>query len=537
MKRGPDSAWTVEPFRLGTPDEFAQLRDLFVRLGFEEAPLCARFGIESVRELLILGEHGTYGRELPDDPTSVLVKLFVRGEQVSWNVVRSALPAGDLATIESLGVLHAALGRPELCVATISIDPVGELFVAADRLEGYDSTDAEAPSDFVYPPITAQTTRFLRLMPRERCDSALDIGTGSGILALVAASDFATAVTAVDIAERSVRFARFNAALNNLASVRALHGDLYDPIGREQFDLILAHPPYVPAFETEYVFRDAGEDGEQITRRIIAGLADHLRPGGQFFCGCMMTDRRGAPLEQRLRGMLGAASGEFDVIVAQEKTIDPIQFFARQARQGFAPIDGVARWQETVDRLEIEQMVVASLLMQRRESQRPVVTSRRALSPVTSSADLQWLARWLVATESWGPEDVRRLLGSRPRTLPRTELRSRSMLHDGQWSVAECLLVTLAPFAVEASCPTWYATLLQFCDGRMTAREHLQYLRDTHAVPESASEDAFAVMIKQLVDAGLVEVEEFRLPDATAMRETAGMRERTTDSRPVERAD
>jgi hypothetical protein len=145
--------------------------------------------------------------------------------------------------------------------------------------------------------------------------------------------------------------------------------------------------------------------------------------------------------------------------------------------------------------------------------------------------------RWLVGTVRWDANEMRRLLASRPRTLPHTELRSRSSLRDGQWSVEECLLITLAPFAVEAACPNWYATLLQFCDGRMTAREHLQYLRDTHAVPDTAPEEVFAMMIRQLVDAGLIEIDEFRLPDATAMRESAGVRERPTEGRPVERAD
>jgi hypothetical protein len=158
-------------------------------------------------------------------------------------------------------------------------------------------------------------------------------------------------------------------------------------------------------------------------------------------------------------------------------------------------------------------------------------------SPLTSGGDLQWVARWMVATSTWTPEDELRLLSSRPRTLPRTELRSRSRLAEGQWSTDECSLVTLSPFAVEASCPQWYATLLQWCDGRMTAREHLQYLRDTHAVPDDAPEEAFARMIRQLVDAGLVEIDEFRLPDATALRDTVGVREWERGSQPVERAD
>jgi len=192
---------------------------------------------------------------------------------------------------------------------------------------------------------------------------------------------------------------------------------------------------------------------------------------------------------------------------------------------------------ETLMRLGIQQLVFCSILLQRRGNERPVITTRRMLSPLTSGADLQWVLRWMIATATWDVTDSRRLLASRPRTLPHTELRSRSMLHEGKWAVDECQLVTMAPFAVEASCPNWYATLLQVCDGRTTAREHLQYLRETRAVPDSAPEDLFAMMIRQLVDAGLVEIDEFRLPDATAMRDSVGVRERAAEGGPVERAD
>jgi hypothetical protein len=235
--------------------------------------------------------------------------------------------------------------------------------------------------------------------------------------------------------------------------------------------------------------------------------------------------------------MLGDASAEFDVVIAQGRTADPLYFMADQARAGYSSFDRLAHWNELLERLHIEALVFVSILLQRRANARPVITTRRALSPLTASGDMQWVLRWMVATAGWDMSDARRLLNSRPRTLPRTELRSRSTLSDGQWSVEECQLVTLAPFAVEAACPNWYATLLQFCDGRMTAREHLQYLRDTRAVPDTAPEDLFASMIRQLVDAGLVEIDEFRLPDATALRESAGMRERARGSGPVERAD
>jgi len=374
-------------------------------------------------------------------------------------------------------------------------------------------------------------------MPRESCDHLLDMCTGTGVAGLIAAAKFARRVTLVDVAARSVRFAEFNVALNGLSNVRVLQGDVYEPVGDERFSVIIAHPPYVPALETEFVFRDAGVDGEQVTRKVIAGIGAHLAVGGQFFCECMLTERAGVTLEDRIREMLGAEREEVDVVIAQGRSTNPLHYLSDQARAGYSNFESLAQWSEILDELKIEQLVFVSLLMEKRANARPVITTRRALSPLTTAADMQWVLRWMVGTAGWDMADTRRLLASRPRTLPRTELRSRSLLHEGQWGVEECQLVTLAPFAVEAACPNWYATLLQFCDGRMTAREHLQYLRDTHAVPDTAPEDLFASMIRQLVDAGLVEIEEFRLPDATAMREEAGVRERAAGNTPVERAD
>ena len=530
-----ESNWTAEPFRLGTVDQFARVRELFVRAGFEETPICARAGIASLHELPVLQDRSAF-RE-PTDPQSLFVRLFLDCDRIPWSVVRTAMSASDLEALESLGLVHAAHDDGAMCASTVAIYPMEELFIASDRRHDFDSTASVPPSDLVFSPMTRETQRFLRLMPRESCDHLLDLCTGTGVAGLIAAAKFARQVTLVDIAARSVRFAAFNVALNALSNVRVLQGDVYEPVAGERFSVIVAHPPYVPALETEFVFRDAGVDGEQVTRKVIAGLGAHLAVGGQFFCECMLTERGDVTLEDRLREMLGTESEEFDVVIAQGRTSDPLHYLSDQARAGYSSFDSLARWSEILDELKIEQLVFVSLLVERRASARPVITTRRALSPLTSAADMQWVLRWMVGTASWDMADTRRLLSSRPRTLPRTELRSRSLLQEGQWGVEECQLVTLAPFAVEAACPNWYATLLQFCDGRMTAREHLQYLRDTHAVPDTAPEDLFASMIRQLIDAGLVEIEEFRLPDATAMREEAGVRERAAENTPIERAD
>ena len=538
MASAAQPTWAVSPFRIASREEFARLREVFELAGYTEPQLCERAGAEvaSVFDLWPASKRSSFAAVT--DAQSLLLRLFFDGDAVSAKALDDLLPRAHVETLRSFDLIYSQPSHEEMVAARIAIYPIEGSYVASDRLSPpFGEHSGAVPRDLVFSPILPQGHAFLRLMPRDHCESLLELCGGSGVAALIGAQRFASQASVVDITDRSTRCTAFNAALNDVANLVALEGDLYAPVAGKTFDLIIAHPPYIPALESRVTFRDGGIDGERVTSRIFAGLADHLRPGGQCFVDCLMSSRGGVPIEQHVREMLGASSNEFDVVVAQGATLDPLHFMLDQACEGLANFADLEQWHDTFRRLEVDGLVTASVLVQRRSTARPVITTRRVRSSLTSGGDMQWMMRWMVTTASWSPSDELRLLSSHPRTLPRTELRSRSRLVDGQWCGEECLLVTLAPFAVEATCPSWYATLLQWCDGRMTAREHLQYLRDTHAVPDDAPEEAFARMIRQLLDAGLVEIDEFRLPDATAMRDTFGVRDRARNGQPVERAD
>lgn len=120
-------------------------------------------------------------------------------------------------------------------------------------------------------------SRFLADVLREQTlpprATALDLCTGSGVLAVTAALRGAREVTAVDASRRAVLSARLNARLNGV-KVKVVRGDLYDAIGDHRFDAIVANPPYVPSASDEL------PHGRHVLDRIVAGAADHLRPGG-----------------------------------------------------------------------------------------------------------------------------------------------------------------------------------------------------------------------------------------------------------------
>jgi ribosomal protein L3 glutamine methyltransferase len=124
----------------------------------------------------------------------------------------------------------------------------------------------------------------------------LDLCTGSGCLAVLAARAFPDAVIdAVDLSKKALQVAARNVADHGLADRIALHaGDLFAPLGQTRYDLIISNPPYVDAEGMAGLPRecrhepkmalDGGRDGIDIVRRILAGAPAHLVAGGGLLC-------------------------------------------------------------------------------------------------------------------------------------------------------------------------------------------------------------------------------------------------------------
>lgn len=107
----------------------------------------------------------------------------------------------------------------------------------------------------------------------------LDMGTGSGVGALFAARH-ARRVVAVDINASAVRCARINALLNRAeGTVDVRHGDLFDPVAGERFDLILFNPPFKTGEARND--RDRAWRANGLGERFAEGLDRHLKPGGE----------------------------------------------------------------------------------------------------------------------------------------------------------------------------------------------------------------------------------------------------------------
>ncbi len=131
----------------------------------------------------------------------------------------------------------------------------------------------------------------LGLIEGKSSPRVLDLGTGSGVLALTLALERPDAdVTAVDVSPQALDIARANSATRG-ATARFLQGEWFAPLAGARFDLIVANPPYVAAddehlrqgdlrFEPVAALTDGSADGLASLRAIVSAAPAHLTPGG-----------------------------------------------------------------------------------------------------------------------------------------------------------------------------------------------------------------------------------------------------------------
>jgi release factor glutamine methyltransferase len=158
--------------------------------------------------------------------------------------------------------------------------------------------------------------RCLALVAESAEPSIVDIGTGTGAIALALAARLPGAiVTAIDVSPGALALAAENAALNGLAErVELLGGDLFAPVAGRRFDLVASNPPYVAAgnsvdpevadFEPALaVYADDG--GRAIHERLAAGAQSALQPGGHLVVE--VAEGQAPWLAERLAGLGYAA--------------------------------------------------------------------------------------------------------------------------------------------------------------------------------------------------------------------------------------
>ena len=211
------------------------------------------------------------------------------------DVTRAGVVARDdrVLTPEELGDFERLLARRV----------AGEPLAYLTGVKEFWSLELEVTPDVLVPrPETELLVEWFLSFPRKRESSVLDLGTGSGAIALAIANERPDArVTASDVSHAALRVASANASRLGIRNVTFLQGDLFKALdsrpstalrtgvrGNDAFDLIVSNPPYVAEGDphlAELKYEPAaaliaGADGLDALRAIGAGAPAQLRAGG-----------------------------------------------------------------------------------------------------------------------------------------------------------------------------------------------------------------------------------------------------------------
>jgi SAM-dependent methyltransferase len=209
-------------------------------------------------------------------------------------------------------------------------------FDVHDGLVLASDSDGAAPPATRVPGLSPVSRTLAAVTVRRDGERALDLGTGSGIHAFVAARH-AGDVRAVDINPRAVAFSEFNAQLNEVENVAFSQGDWLDGVEEDAFDLVTASPAGKPTFESVKAFRESGLADDSDAYELVRSVAPHLVEGGfaHVFCNRLHEGPDGwAPFEELLEGV------PCDAALLVYEPVAPITFVDRQhavlARQDVA---------------------------------------------------------------------------------------------------------------------------------------------------------------------------------------------------------
>jgi len=510
---GAESAsypWHERVPQCGNAADLAAMRGILEQCGYTAEGICQRLGIPEIKEYRNLRQ-GRGNVQSVEQPLDALIHLLLDGEYVERGILESLLPPGAPRLMEALGLAAFDAAQPERCYGAVTLFPVRGMLLASDRGSTPDNQPYAFPADVVYPAATLNTLEFMATLPETPCEAFLDLGTGTGIAALDA-SRYARHAWATDIAARSVEFAEFNRRLNGIENVTVLEGDLYQPVEGLTFDRIVTHPPYVPARRTRFIYRDGGEDGEEILRRAIEGLPRMLRPGGRFYTVFTAADCEDETLEDRIRRWLGADAPQFDLVLAAHRLVPPRDALANLLGYGSVALDDWRYDRELWERRKVTFLFHGSVLIRRHAAPLPAFTARVLKGEGFGREHTEWLLDWETAVHD--PAARETLLNSRPALSPHCELAVFHAVRDGRFAPQGFSLRSKRPFESECICQQWLVQIVSACDGRSTWREHLEKAKQAGWIDPATTPEEFVQLLDPMVANGFLRIVEKPLPES-----------------------
>ncbi|MEU0369065.1 methyltransferase [Streptomyces sp. NPDC006283] len=370
---------------LPLPDHSPRLREAFLAAAFTADGLLDLLGAPAYAALARSETVPALRATRGDSALEALVRLFLLQCAVPAERARAALPLEDCLAdgwvMRDGGDVRAAVdvrpyGGPEgqdwFIVSDLGC-AVGGAGGASGRGEG------------VVLGVGGASTTLAGITVRTPVDSALDLGTGSGIQALHAAQH-ATRVTATDPNPRALHFTRLTLALSGAREADLREGSLFEPVGSDTYDLIVSNPPFVISPGARLTYRDGGMSGDDLCRSLVQQAGDRLNDGGyaQFLANWLHVE--GEDWQERLRSWVPRGC---DAWIVQREVQDVTQYAELWLRDSgdhrADPAQYAARYDAWLDEFEARKAKAVGfgwITLRKSGSDRPSVVTEEWPHPV-----------------------------------------------------------------------------------------------------------------------------------------------------------
>ena len=480
-------------------DESKEFRDFFRESDYTATALRKRFGSTEIPQLHLLK---LYQLGIPLEPSrlNILLSWFWVGMPVENTAAREFIPERMIALFLKAGVLAAEDG----CLKPmVRISLFAEYLVLSDHAVVRSGT--LSADTILWPNPTTLLCYHLSIQaPVER---ALDLGTGTGVLALAAASHSGS-VVATDVNARAREFCLFNATLNGATNVGFRQGNAFEPVRGERFDLILANPPYYVTPTLHRVFSDNSMELDGFCRMLVRQAPEYLNENGYYQMLAEWVEIQGQPWRDRLKEWLEGLGCDVWVLVTY---ISPAADYALlRVQEGCNEVDGPAaqavltsQWQTYLEGNRVEAVYGGMIVLRKREGRNWIRMEELTAKPMRPFGEfLRRTCENRDALETHAADDE--LLALRPALPAFARLQKQFAISPEGWKLTSVDLQLAEGLPCSLALQPEVADFVAGCDGKKTLAEIADQTAASLAVDPALVRRECCAVIRQLVDRGMM---------------------------------
>jgi SAM-dependent methyltransferase len=436
----------------------------------------------------------------PEDARlATLLTLFHNNGTVARTMAEGAFQPLTIEDLAEAGLLETDAAGVR---ARTRLSVIDGLIVAGDPARDDYRTESFVVS------LSAASISFAGLTVRREVEAALDLGTGSGVQALLAARH-ADRVVGVDVNPHALSLAGISQRLNRLDNISWLRGDWLEPVRGERFDLVVANPPVVISPDNTLLYRDSAIGGQQLSRRLVGECAEHLAEGGFATVFCNWTHAQGAWEDAPREWVDGIGC---DALLLNFGSRTPLVYAMGNVndRPGLDPklvTETVSRWVVHYTRNGVEHIAVGAVLLRRRSTGPNWIQTFQTDGAPTGAGGGQ-LERMFaggdfLASRSEAAQ-LHKLLSTVWRLVDDHRLDQGLIYENAAYRSGDALLTQAPGLSLSARVDTRVVPVVVACDGRRSLGEVLSQTPVPEGLDQSGFHSLCLAAIRGLVARGFL---------------------------------